>query len=116
MAEDCVDHAVVLARLEERPCVTQNWPSTAHRRPERRWTSERVWNRRFPDRKLARRNQVRQSLTFGSSNYWREVLWAVRYEMARTVDDVLARRTRALFLNSKAAIAMAPAVAGYNGR
>ena len=31
--------------------------------------------------------------------------------MARTVDDVLARRTRALFLNAKAAIAMAPEVA-----
>jgi glycerol-3-phosphate dehydrogenase len=31
--------------------------------------------------------------------------------MARTVDDVLARRTRALFLNAKAAIDMAPEVA-----
>jgi glycerol-3-phosphate dehydrogenase len=31
--------------------------------------------------------------------------------MARTVEDVLARRTRALFLNARAADAMAPAVA-----
>jgi glycerol-3-phosphate dehydrogenase len=31
--------------------------------------------------------------------------------MARTLEDVLARRTRALFLNAKAAIAMAPEVA-----
>jgi glycerol-3-phosphate dehydrogenase len=31
--------------------------------------------------------------------------------MARTVDDVLSRRTRALFLNAKAAIAMAPEAA-----
>jgi glycerol-3-phosphate dehydrogenase len=31
--------------------------------------------------------------------------------MARTLEDVLARRTRALFLNAKAAIAMAPDVA-----
>jgi glycerol-3-phosphate dehydrogenase len=31
--------------------------------------------------------------------------------MARTVDDVLARRTRALFLNARAAIAAAPAAA-----
>jgi glycerol-3-phosphate dehydrogenase len=31
--------------------------------------------------------------------------------MARTVDDVLARRTRALLLNARAALAMAPAVA-----
>jgi glycerol-3-phosphate dehydrogenase len=32
-------------------------------------------------------------------------------EMARTVEDVLARRTRALFLNAKAACEAAPAVA-----
>ena len=40
-----------------------------------------------------------------------EVVWAARCEMARTVEDVLARRTRALFLNARAALAMAPRVA-----
>ncbi len=41
----------------------------------------------------------------------REVVWAARYEMARTVEDVLARRTRALFLDARAAIEAAPTVA-----
>jgi glycerol-3-phosphate dehydrogenase len=36
--------------------------------------------------------------------------------MARTVEDVLARRTRALFLNAKAAVAMAPRVAELMAR
>jgi glycerol-3-phosphate dehydrogenase len=40
-----------------------------------------------------------------------EVVWAARHEMARTVEDVLARRTRALFLNARAAVRMAPEVA-----
>jgi len=40
-----------------------------------------------------------------------EVAWAVRHEMARTVEDVLARRMRALFLDARAALEMAPAVA-----
>lgn len=40
-----------------------------------------------------------------------EVIWAVRNEMARTVEDVLARRLRLLFLDAKAAIAAAPRVA-----
>ncbi len=40
-----------------------------------------------------------------------EVVWAARAEMARTVEDALARRTRALFLNARAAIAMAEPVA-----
>jgi len=41
----------------------------------------------------------------------REVVWAARHEMARTVEDVLARRTRALFLDARAAMEAAPAVA-----
>ncbi len=40
-----------------------------------------------------------------------EVIWAVREEMARTVDDVLARRTRGLILNARAAAEAAPLVA-----
>lgn len=40
-----------------------------------------------------------------------EVVWHARHEMARTVEDVLARRTRALVLDAQASIAAAPAVA-----
>jgi glycerol-3-phosphate dehydrogenase len=40
-----------------------------------------------------------------------QVLYAVRAEMARTVDDVLSRRTRALFLDAEAARESAAAVA-----
>ncbi|MGB1209973.1 MAG: FAD-dependent oxidoreductase [Lacinutrix venerupis] len=39
-----------------------------------------------------------------------EVVFAVRHEMARTIEDVLARRVRILFLNAKAAIEIAPIV------
>ena len=46
----------------------------------------------------------------------REVVWSARYEMARTVEDVLARRTRALFLDARAAIEAAPAVASLLAR
>jgi glycerol-3-phosphate dehydrogenase len=38
-----------------------------------------------------------------------EVVWQVRHEMARCVEDVLARRTRALILNARASIEAAPA-------
>ena len=40
-----------------------------------------------------------------------EVVWAARHELARTIDDVLARRVRMLFMDSKAAIECAPEVA-----
>jgi glycerol-3-phosphate dehydrogenase len=40
-----------------------------------------------------------------------EVAWAIRYEMARTIDDILARRVRLLFLDARAAIASCEKVA-----
>jgi glycerol-3-phosphate dehydrogenase len=40
-----------------------------------------------------------------------EVVWAARKEFARTVDDVLARRCRLLFLDAHEAIKAAPVVA-----
>jgi len=40
-----------------------------------------------------------------------EVVWAVRHEFARSVTDLLARRTRALFLDATASMTIAPLVA-----
>ncbi|SFP59893.1 glycerol-3-phosphate dehydrogenase [Parafilimonas terrae] len=42
---------------------------------------------------------------------WANAIWAVRHEMARTVEDVLARRLRLLFLDAAAALDAAPVVA-----
>jgi len=75
MAEDAVDHAVVLGNLEEQPCVTAHLP---------------IHNPGHHDESGA---------------------WFARHEMARTVEDVLARRTRLLFLDVRAALARAPQVA-----
>jgi glycerol-3-phosphate dehydrogenase len=40
-----------------------------------------------------------------------QVIWAVQHEMARTVEDVLSRRTRALLLDARESIRMAEPVA-----
>jgi glycerol-3-phosphate dehydrogenase len=40
-----------------------------------------------------------------------EIVWGVRHEMARTLEDVLSRRTRSLTLNARAALEAAPEVA-----
>ena len=45
-----------------------------------------------------------------------QVAWAARFEMARTLEDVLSRRLRALTLNARAAIEMAPKAAAILGR
>ena len=44
---------------------------------------------------------------------WADVQRAVRQEMAQSVDDVLARRTRSLILDARAAMEAAPAVARH---
>lgn len=53
------------------------------------------------------RNKLIETLPYTRA----EVIWAVRYEMARTIEDVLGRRIRILFLDAKAAIEAAPKVA-----
>jgi glycerol-3-phosphate dehydrogenase len=40
-----------------------------------------------------------------------EIIWSVRHEMARTVEDFLSRRTRLLILDARAATEVAPVVA-----
>jgi glycerol-3-phosphate dehydrogenase len=60
---------------------------------------------------MRREPELAQPLTGVLPYVSAEVAWAVRYEMARTVEDVLCRRTRSLFFNAKAAIEAAPKVA-----
>jgi glycerol-3-phosphate dehydrogenase len=113
MAEDCVDHAATLAKLEEQPCVTKtlrihgHHPAAENFGELRYYGSDAAELRALIDTTPELGRRLHPDLGIHAV----QVVWAVRHEMARTVDDVLSRRTRALFLNAKAAIAMAPGVA-----
>jgi glycerol-3-phosphate dehydrogenase len=114
MGQDAIDRACEIAGLPKSPSRTADlklhgWtedPATAVE-----W--ERVYGADLPlldalsddDAQLSRTLHPRLPFRL------REVVWAVRHEMARTVEDVLARRTRALFLDAHAAIEAAPVVA-----
>ncbi|MGB1707972.1 MAG: FAD-dependent oxidoreductase [Rubripirellula sp.] len=113
MAEDCIDKVVQLHQLAAQPCSTKN-----HRlrgaTDQVDFTDERaVYGTDISGVQQLERDQpiLAESLstTFGITAA--QVIWAARHEMARTVEDVLARRTRVLFLDARAAVAMAPAVA-----
>ncbi len=88
MAEDCVNQAATLALLPERPCVTETL-------------------RIHASEPLPPSTPLHHALPYTEAH----VIRAAREELARTVEDVLARRTRALFLNTAAALEMAPRVA-----
>jgi glycerol-3-phosphate dehydrogenase len=113
MAEDCVDQAATMAELPEKPCITHHlrihgFPVSAKEVPPLAVYGEDA----LEIRELIRQNPALDEPLHSRLPYLKaEVVWSVRHEMARTVEDVLARRTRALFLNARAALEMAPTVA-----
>jgi glycerol-3-phosphate dehydrogenase len=117
MAEDCVNQAATLARLPEKPCVTTHLNIHGFHKHADKFGHLAVYGADAPaiqdlirsDERLGER--LHPALPYCGA----EVLWAARFEMARTVEDFLARRTRALFLNARAAVAMAPTVAALMG-
>ena len=113
MAEHTVDQAADFARLAERPCVTRTlnvhgFHSNADRfGPLGVYGSDALEILDLMRETPSLAAPLHEQLPYTGA----EVVWATRHEMARTVEDVLARRTRALFLNARAAEAMAPEVA-----
>ena len=118
MAEECVDRAAELAGLPKRACPTRNLrvhgyhPDPAGLGDLAVYGSDAAAIRELmaSDSELA--EQLHPALPYRAA----EVIWAVRAEMARTVVDVLARRTRAIPLAAAAALAIAPRVAELMAR
>ncbi len=118
MAEDCVDQAATLARLPEKPCVTRHLNVHGFHSAAWKFGHLSVYGADAP---LVRQLQESdpawaEPLDAALPYTGAEVVWAVRQEMARTLEDVLARRTRALFLDAAAAMRMAPRAAQLMAR
>ena len=113
MAEDCINQAALLAKLPEKPCQTEHLnihgfhPHAAKFGPLAVYGADARAIQDLMRSDVQLSEQLHPDLPYCAA----EVIWAVRHELARTVEDVLARRTRALFLNAKAACEMAPRVA-----
>ncbi|HEY2152582.1 MAG TPA: glycerol-3-phosphate dehydrogenase/oxidase [Vicinamibacterales bacterium] len=118
MAEHAVDQAADFARLDERPCVTRSLNVHGFHSNAERFGALSVYG----SDALAIQDLMRTTPAWAEPLHPQlpyvaaEVVWATRHEMARTIEDVLARRTRALFLNAHAAEAMAPEVARLMAR
>jgi glycerol-3-phosphate dehydrogenase len=116
MAEDCVDHAITLGRLRDEACPTKNLHIHGYMEPAETededpllvYGADAAAIRALAEEHPEWAQRLHAELPYIAA----EVVWGARAEMARSVEDVLARRTRALFLNARAAVAMADAVAG----
>ncbi len=113
MAEDTVNQALLVAGLDERECVTKKlrvhgWLKNYDRQDRLHYYgSDAVFIRKLVNVDSSLGRKLHEDLPYTKA----EVLWAVREEMARTVEDFLARRSRALFLDARASIEMATEVA-----
>jgi glycerol-3-phosphate dehydrogenase len=113
MAEDAVDHGIVLGGLEPRECVTRELNIHGfHTHPER-FGELAAYGSDAPsvESLLLSHSSMGEAIHPRLRPRCGEVVWAVREEMARTVDDVLSRRTRSLVLDARAAQEAAPRVA-----
>ncbi|QKJ33151.1 glycerol-3-phosphate dehydrogenase/oxidase [Mucilaginibacter mali] len=113
MAEDVIDKAIEVARLKPVKCVSKDVHIHGYA-PAGGSDTMAVYGADADGiKKLTSANAAMgAALLDGYDVTIAEVVWAVRNEMARTVEDVLARRLRILFLDARAAILMAPVVAG----
>jgi glycerol-3-phosphate dehydrogenase len=114
MAQDTIDRASVVAGLKTTPSRTaelrlHGW--------SRDMDDSNAWEKVYgADLRALRRLAVDEpdlgrALHPNLPVIRAEVIWAARQEMARTVEDVLARRTRSLFMDARASLAATPDVA-----
>jgi glycerol-3-phosphate dehydrogenase len=113
MAEDAIDQAIDSGPLEPRACITKTLRLYGWKEGTDPSDPLSVYGTTADAlRKLVEEQpELGELLHPASEIIAAQVVWAVREEMARTVEDVLARRTRVLFVNAHLARTMAPAVA-----
>ncbi|MFV8343163.1 FAD-dependent oxidoreductase [Flavobacterium sp. XS2P39] len=115
IAEDIIDQAIIVRHLERKACKTKQIAIHGNKKTS---TADRenhlyIYGTDAAEiiKLLNAEPELKEKLHPDYNYTMAEVAWAVRHEMARTVDDVLARRVRLLFLDARAAIASCEKVA-----
>jgi glycerol-3-phosphate dehydrogenase len=112
MAEETIDKAIKAGLLEEAECVT------SHLKLAKKGinnSSDRL--QIYGDHSIDIEKMISENPSLGSTLNDRlpytkaEILWICRNEMPLTLEDILARRTRSLFLNARVSADIAPEVA-----
>jgi glycerol-3-phosphate dehydrogenase len=115
MGADAIDCASAMGGLPERPCATEHLAlhgAGAAAGPFASYGTDAPAVERLVQGEPGGDAPLHPRLPYRAG----EVTWAARCEQARSVEDVLARRTRALFLDAAAAAECAPTVAAALAR
>ena len=100
MAADAVDNAAFIGKLNKEKCSTAETKIGDELEKE-----NRIQEILKDDTSLAEKIHANYPFTKA------QIVYAVKYEMAICIEDILARRIRLLFLDARLAIALAPMVA-----
>lgn len=117
MGEDTLDKAIMIAGLTEKPSVTAQMPIHGYVKN----INDKDHLHFYGSDASRIKNLIRKDPSLGEPLIYpypylkAEVIWAVREEMARTVEDFLARRIRLLLLDARQSILAAPKVAQLMG-
>jgi len=114
MAEETIDRAIKAGLMYKAKCVTSNLKLTTIN-TDNTLVRLYIYGDHYVDiEKMISENPelgipIDPRLPYTSA----EILWICRNEMPLRLEDILARRTRSLFLNARASAEIAPVVAGF---
>jgi glycerol-3-phosphate dehydrogenase len=115
IAQDIIDKAIIAHQLPEKKCVTERLSIHGNRKNSAADFEDHLFVYGTDRDAILQLQEIEPELKeklHPNYNYTlAEVVWAIREEMAITVEDILARRVRLLFLDARAAIASAQKVA-----
>jgi glycerol-3-phosphate dehydrogenase len=113
MAEDVVNIAAINNMLTPKDCITASLPIHGAQIPEDYnmdlyyYGTDLSFIEALESTDASLKEKIHERLPYTKS----AIVWAVQQEMCMTIEDALARRTRALLLDAKAALEAAPLVA-----
>lgn len=110
MAEDTIDTAIPVGGLPERKCNTERMPIHGYDFNSDWDNPLHVYGSDI-EKIIALNPNGNTSLATTFHITENQIQWAVEQEMAVTIEDVLARRVRGLFLDAKESLRIAPTVA-----
>nr|WP_315150945.1 glycerol-3-phosphate dehydrogenase/oxidase [uncultured Flavobacterium sp.] len=114
IAEDIVNKAITVHQLPNRKCVTEHLPIHGNKKNTESDFQNHLSIYGTDSKAILQLQEnepeLKEKLHPDYDYTLAEVVWAVREEMATTVEDVLARRVRLLFLDARVAIACADKV------
>jgi glycerol-3-phosphate dehydrogenase len=110
MSEDVINSALSVGGFPERECITQNLPIKGYDYNSNWENPMHVYGTEIDKIKSIDESNFNKSISkefFITKNM---IIWSIRNEMAFKLEDVLARRTRCLFLDVEETLKIAPKV------